>query len=178
MFNSMILIRCYYLVSKIYYEMALLWNSLIVYEFWRLLKNNFLWFTKIVELDKKGKDVEAVLKMAHNNNNLFSTEKLQLSTDLLDWFLTFCFRDQKLHRHQRRYRMRPTQPWGRLKNIFLGVRGKTKYSSKTLCTHSKWANEQTLKRHSLLFFTFSPALLVSIPSPKYQSKMTNPLFFQ
>ena len=29
-----------------------------------------------------------------------------------------------------------------------------------------------------LFFTFSPALLVSIPSPKCQSKMTNPLFFQ
>ena len=75
-----------------------------------------------MELDKKGKDVEAVLKMAHNNNNLFSTEKLQLSTDLLDWFLTFCFRDQKLHRHQRRYRMCPTQPWGRLKKkIFLST---------------------------------------------------------
>ena len=59
-------------------------------------------------------DVEAVLRMAHNNN-LFSTEKLQLSTDLLDWFLTFCFRDQKLLRHQRRYRMCPTQPWGRFK---------------------------------------------------------------
>ena len=26
-------------------------------------------------------------------------------------------------------------------------RGKTKYSSKTMCTHSKWANEQTLKTH-------------------------------
>ena len=30
----------------------------------------------------------------------------------------------------------------------------------------------------LSFFTFSHALLVSIPSPKYHSKMTNPLFFQ
>ena len=32
--------------------------------------------------------------------------------------------------------------------------------------------------HSFLFFTFSPALLISIPSPIYQSKMTYPLFFQ
>ena len=30
----------------------------------------------------------------------------------------------------------------------------------------------------LSFFTFSLALLLSIPSPKYQSKMTNPLFSQ
>ena len=35
-------------------------------------------------------------------------------------------------------------------------KGKTKFCSKTVCTHRKWANEQTLK----------------------QSEMTNPLFFQ
>ena len=29
-----------------------------------------------------------------------------------------------------------------------------------------------------IFYTFLPAVCVSIPSPKYQSKMTNPLFFQ
>ena len=30
----------------------------------------------------------------------------------------------------------------------------------------------------LSFFTFSHALLLSIPSPQYQSEMTNPLFSQ
>ena len=77
---------------------------------------------------------------------------------------------------------------------------KTKFCSKTMCTHSKWAFEQTLKTELqytflpvcaciflLLFwvahepdypfvyllpiaykyFTFSLALLLSIPSPKY-----------
>ena len=33
-------------------------------------------------------------------------------------------------------------------------------------------------RHSFLFVTFSPAPLVSIPPPKYQSEMTNLLFSQ
>ena len=40
-----------------------------------------------------------------------------------------------------------------------------------LCTHSKWANEQTVKCLSFLFLSFSHKLLVSILSPKYQSKL-------
>ena len=72
-------------------------------------------------------------------------------------------------------------------------KGMTKYSLKTSCIHSKWANEQTQKVRLpiysvyttflenilsfLSFFTFSPPLFVSIPSPKYQSEMTNPLFY-
>ena len=32
-------------------------------------------------------------------------------------------------------------------------RGKTKFCSKTMCTHSKWANEQTLKAmHAVNFY--------------------------
>ena len=46
------------------------------------------------------------------------------------------------------------------------------------------AGEKVTKRKILVpkkdlsFVTFSSALLASILSPKYQSKMTNPLFFQ
>ena len=40
------------------------------------------------------------------------------------------------------------------------------------------ADEKVKKKEWLSFLTFLSALLVSIPSQKYQSEMTNPLFSQ
>ena len=48
-----------------------------------------------------------------------------------------------------------------------------KYCVNIVCTHSFW----TKFRLSFLFLSFSHTLLVSILSPKYQSQLTNPLFF-
>ena len=34
-------------------------------------------------------------------------------------------------------------------------KGMTKYSSKTMCSHNKWANAQTLKTVLHIFFTYA-----------------------
>ena len=50
-----------------------------------------------------------------------------------------------------------------------------------MCIHSKWANEQTLKTELCIPIYLSVHAFVyhyNIPSPKYQSYMTNPHFFQ
>ena len=52
------------------------------------------------------------------------------------------------------------------------ARGPAWYSDSSILVYHFWKHASFLS-----FFTFSPSLLVSIPSPKYQS-VTNPLFFQ
>ena len=51
----------------------------------------------------------------------------------------------------------------------------------TKCGHKIFQPRERNEKNAKYYvgdYSFSPALLVSIPSPKYQSQMTNPLFFQ
>ena len=45
------------------------------------------------------------------------------------------------------------------------------------CSAHTWFQYSIQFQFKRSFFTFSPALFIPFPSPKYQSEMTNPLFF-